>query len=330
MAKENFDQKKGLQMQMEAECFPETQGQADGRGPGLSVLVHAAFRGMAEGGASRQVVAAAIAALLRTRTGEGCADDGSDELAQRVRDLKLEMKTRDAVGELAGRVFSHTKPAREFLTGVNQQLGLEYTQQVQRRNLAAHPGEKRAGRKRRSSVHVAVKGDQNNEKAKLDSFDKAGTSSSEPEEKAQRADEGTKVLPVKDVGVPLGQRTGIDRNEVQATAAIVSTSCRGETDKSNAGQHSNLAGKCGQEKHDCKGELSVLSMHLCETNTSPKHIQTLESQIDYATEQKPGAMGKEDRILRDHDALLTHIMTLEDQLRDAQEQLMAIVADGAG
>ena len=149
---------------MEENDLPLVRGHADGRG--LSLLVHAAFLGLAEGGASRQVVAAAIAALVRSRTGEGNAEDGSAELAQRVLDIKQELKTREAVGLLAGRVFSHTKPAREFLTGVNQQLGSEYALQIQRRNVAAHPGEKAAGRKRRSNSRVAVNEEQDNEKEK--------------------------------------------------------------------------------------------------------------------------------------------------------------------
>ena len=130
---------------------PAGQRRGDGRGPGLCALVHATLLGLVEGSASRQVVAAALAALVRTGAGETCGGEEDEELPQRARDLKNELPTRDAVGEVAGRVFSHAKPAKAFLAMVDQQLGgVEYDQQVQRCNLAAHLGERRAGPQRRS------------------------------------------------------------------------------------------------------------------------------------------------------------------------------------
>ena len=65
------------------------------------MMVHAAFLGLAEGGASRQVVAAALVALVRMCMGQECGMDDDEELAKSVMGLEHDVRTRNAVGELA-------------------------------------------------------------------------------------------------------------------------------------------------------------------------------------------------------------------------------------
>ena len=97
MAKNGNVQLSGKDKEEEA-GVPAGQRRGDGRGPGLCALVHAAFLGLAEGSASRQVIAAALAALVRTSAGETRGGEEDEELAQRGWGLKNELKTRGVVG----------------------------------------------------------------------------------------------------------------------------------------------------------------------------------------------------------------------------------------
>mmetsp|Transcript_58589 Transcript_58589/g.189802 ORF Transcript_58589/g.189802 Transcript_58589/m.189802 type:complete len:468 (+) Transcript_58589:40-1443(+) len=93
-------------------------------------------------GGSRQVVAAAVAALWRLETGSE-SEPQEGQLHQRLRAVHCEMAARDVIGEMAGMQLSHPAAARQQLFA----LAKEYDGVRRCRNFAVHGNGRGRGRR---------------------------------------------------------------------------------------------------------------------------------------------------------------------------------------
>ena len=124
--------------------------------------VFAAVLAATVGGGSRQLVAAATSAAVRSvgRTAEVEAIEASEVLRQKLVAVGTELQFRELASRAAGREFTHAAPAKQWLSSVDGEAADVFGAVVAKRNGAVHGAAagRRAGRHRHGRAQPGSSG----------------------------------------------------------------------------------------------------------------------------------------------------------------------------